>query len=112
MKILISLAAVSVLALSAAPAAAQHRGDNRHWNNDKDNHRGHQSNQSHRQRWSSGYRFGPSYSYTSYNSLPPTYVSQYHLSRRYRYVYNDGYIYQVDPTTYAVTRVIQALTGR
>ncbi len=64
------------------------------------------------QRWSNGYRFGPRYSYTSYNSLPRTYVSRYHLSPRYRYVYTDGYIYQVDPTTYAITRVIEALTGR
>jgi hypothetical protein len=110
MKMLIGLAAVAAMGVSAAPAAAQHRGDQRNWNND--NQRGHHGNQGRRQRWSSGYRFGPSYSYTSYNSLPQTYVSRYHLSRRNRYVYNDGYIYEVDPTTYAVTRVIQALTGR
>ena len=49
------------------------------------------------QRWSNGYRFGPRYSYTSYNSLPRTYVSRYRLGPRYRYVYTDGYIYQVVP---------------
>ena len=57
-----------------------------------------------------GYRFGPRYGYTAYNSLPRTYVQRYDLNPRYRYVYRDNYIYQVDPTTYAVTRVIDALT--
>jgi hypothetical protein len=57
-----------------------------------------------------GYRFGPRYGYTSYGALPRTYVRRYDLSPRYRYVYRDNYIYQVDPTTYAVTRVIDALT--
>jgi Ni/Co efflux regulator RcnB len=116
MKMLLSLAAVGAMALGAAPAAAQHHGHdnnrNNHNNNWSNDQRGdHHNRQAHRARWSNGYRFGPRYSYTSYNALPQAYVSRYHLSRRYRYVYNDGYIYQVDPTTYAVTRVIQALTG-
>ena len=55
-----------------------------------------------------GYRFGPSYSYTSYSALPRTYVTRYHLAPRYRYVYQNGYIYQVDPTTYAVMRILNA----
>jgi hypothetical protein len=55
-----------------------------------------------------GYVFGPSYGYTSYNALPPTYVRRYHLAPRYRYVYQNGYIYQVDPTTYAVMRILNA----
>ena len=55
-----------------------------------------------------GYRFGPSYSYTSYGALPRTYVTRYHLAPRYRYVYQNGYIYQVDPTTYAVMRILNA----
>lgn len=108
MRILLSLAAVGALALSASPAAAQNRDHNNNWNN---NDRGHHARQSQRARWSTGYRFGPRYSYTDYNSLPRTYVTRYHLSRRYRYVYNGGYIYQVDPTTYAVTRILNALTG-
>ena len=37
-------------------------------------------------------------------------VSRYHLSPNNRYVYTNGYIYQVDPTTYAVQRVIDAIT--
>jgi hypothetical protein len=60
--------------------------------------------------WNTGYRFGPRYAYTSYRTLPRVYVQRYDLSPRYRYVYRDNYIYQVDPTTYAVTRVIDALT--
>jgi hypothetical protein len=57
-----------------------------------------------------GYRFGPRYSYTSYNALPRTYVTRYHLRPNYRYVYSDNRIYVVDPTTYAVQRVIDAVT--
>jgi len=60
--------------------------------------------------WSTGYRFGPRYAYTSYRTLPRTYVTRYDLSPDYRYVYRDNYIYQVDPRTYAVTRIIDALT--
>ena len=60
--------------------------------------------------WNTGYRFGRNYSYTSYRAIPRVYVQRYDLNPRYRYVYRDNYIYQVDPTTYAVTRVIDALT--
>ncbi len=60
--------------------------------------------------WRTGYRFGPRYSYTSYRAIPRVYVQRYDLSPRYRYVYRDNYIYQVDPSTYAVTRIIDALT--
>src|SRR5690242_5697164 len=55
-----------------------------------------------------GYRFGPDYEYTAYNALPRTYVTRYHLGPRYRYVYQNGYIYVVDPTTYAITRILNA----
>jgi hypothetical protein len=60
--------------------------------------------------WRTGYRFGPRYGYTSYRTLPRVYVQRYDLSPDYRYVYRDNYIYQVDPRTYAITRVIDALT--
>jgi hypothetical protein len=53
-----------------------------------------------------GYVFGPTYSYTPVASLPQPIVTQYSLSPDYRYVYNEGYIYVVDPNTYAVIRVI------
>ncbi|MFL6848389.1 MAG: hypothetical protein ACJ8EI_08465 [Sphingomicrobium sp.] len=64
----------------------------------------------HASRYRVGYRFGPSYDYTAYSALPRTYVTRYHLSPDYRYVYNNDYIYVVDPRTYAVERVIYALT--
>ena len=56
-----------------------------------------------------GHHFGPHYGYTAYSALPRTYVTRYRLSPRYRYVYRDNYIYQVDPTTYAITRILEAL---
>ena len=57
-----------------------------------------------------GYRFGPRYSYTAYNALPQPIVTQYNLRPRYRYVYRDNYVYVVNPRTYAIERVIDALT--
>ena len=37
-------------------------------------------------------------------------MRQYGLRPNYRYVYRDNQIYVVDPTTYAVTRIIDAVT--
>lgn len=51
--------------------------------------------------------FGPNYTYYSpIRSIPQTVVTQYHLNPDYRYVTADGYVYVVDPHTYAVTQVI------
>ena len=51
--------------------------------------------------------FGPNYTYYSeFSTLPQTVVTQYHLAPTNRYVMSNGYIYVVDPTTYAVTQVI------
>ena len=44
----------------------------------------------------------------AHGALPRTYVTRYRLEPRYRYVYRDGYIYVVDPTTYAITRILNA----
>ena len=61
-------------------------------------------------RYRVGYRFGPSYSYTAYSAIPRTYVSRYNLSPAYRYVYSGGGpVYVVDPATYAITRILNAL---
>jgi hypothetical protein len=57
-----------------------------------------------------GYVFGPTYGYTTYNTLPPPAVAYYHLDPNGRYVYSNDYIYVVDPTTYAVTRVLDTLS--
>ena len=53
-----------------------------------------------------GYVFGPTYSYTTLSDLPQTVVVQQHLNPDVRYVYRDGYLYVVDPKSYAVTQVI------
>jgi len=60
-------------------------------------------------RYRVGYVFGPDYGYTSYRALPRRYVTRYRLAPRYRYVYTNGYIYVVDPRTYAIVRVLSAL---
>jgi hypothetical protein len=57
-----------------------------------------------------GYVFGPTYTYTPYTDLPQPVVTHYSLNQDFRYVYSDGYIYVIDPTTYAVTRVIDTLS--
>jgi hypothetical protein len=107
MKILFSLGAVAALALTSQPASADpHHG----WNHGQRVSKArHARNQARRARYGVGHRFNRGYRYTSYNALPRTYVTRYRLSPRYRYVYTNGYIYQVDPTTYAVTRVLNAL---
>lgn len=53
-----------------------------------------------------GYVFGPSYAYTTTTDLPEPLVTYYKLGSDYRYVYANGYLYEVDPTTYAVVKVI------
>lgn len=57
-----------------------------------------------------GYVFGPSYGYTTYTTLPQPVVSYYKLDPSGRYVYSNGYVYVVDPTTYAVTRVLDVIS--
>jgi hypothetical protein len=57
-----------------------------------------------------GYVFGPDYHYTTYTSLPRPVTTYYHLDANGRYVYSDGYVYVVDPTTYAVTRVLDVIS--
>jgi len=57
-----------------------------------------------------GYVFGPNYTYTTVADLPQPVVTYYHLGDSNRYVYSDGYIYVIDPTSYAVTRVIDTLS--
>jgi hypothetical protein len=53
-----------------------------------------------------GYVFGPNYTYTTLTDIPQPVVTYYKLGSTDRYVYNNGYLYEVDPTTYAVTKVI------
>jgi hypothetical protein len=53
-----------------------------------------------------GYVYGPNYSYTAIGDIPQPVVTYYKLGSDKRYVYDDGYLYEVDPNSYAVTKVI------
>jgi hypothetical protein len=53
-----------------------------------------------------GHVFGPSYTYTDVTQIPNNVVTQYGVTPSGRYVYQDGYLYEVDPSSYAVKRVI------
>ena len=107
MKVILAVG-VAAVALTAMPAEA------RHYTNmvECTKWRHGMCVQSHRltrhQAYRMGYRFGPNYDYTAYSALPHTYVTRYHLGPSYRYVYQNGYIYVVDPTTYAITRILNA----
>jgi hypothetical protein len=60
--------------------------------------------------WSQGYRVPVSYSrWSSYNSIPSRYRSYVPYNANYRYVYNDNYVYAVDPKTRLVQTVIDLL---
>jgi hypothetical protein len=58
------------------------------------------------QRWQSGY--GDRY---AYGQIPYDLRRRYDLNSRYRYYYDNGYLYQVDPRTMLVQQVISALLG-
>ena len=129
MKILIALSGVAALAL-AAPAAAKPGHGNGHGNGHGDNraygygngyndrncppglakkHNGCMAPGQARklargQRWQNNY--GSLY---SYNRIPYDVRQRYDLNSRYRYYYNDGYLYRVDPKTMLVQQVISAL---
>ena len=45
----------------------------------------------------------------TYNQIPDSLRSQYNLNNDDRYYYNQGYLYQVDPKTLIIERVISAL---
>lgn len=63
----------------------------------------------HGTRYRVGYVFGPDYRYTAYSALPHTYVTRYHLDPDYRYVYSGSTIYVVDPTSYAITQILNGI---
>ena len=103
MKAIFVLGAAAV-AVTAMPAQAQHRtgpvtcAHRTHGN--------HGRCLAWRPRYSVGYVFGPSYSYTALGALPSPFVTRYHLRDNYRYVNENGYVYVVNPRTYRVVRVI------
>ena len=56
------------------------------------------------QRWQNGY--GSRY---AYGQIPYSVRNQYDLNPNYRYYYDNGYLYQVNPRTLLVQQVISAL---
>jgi hypothetical protein len=56
------------------------------------------------QRLPTGYNF-----YTPYNDIPTSYRTQYGLDPNGRYIYRDGRLYDVDPRTQIVRRIIEGL---
>lgn len=56
------------------------------------------------QRIGNGYRY-----YTPYANIPVDYRTTYNLDDDYRYIYRNDYIYEVDPTTSLVRRVISLI---
>ena len=64
----------------------------------------------HAKRWNRGDRWRSDYGrYYTYNRIPYDIRQRYDLNSRYRYYYNDGYLYQVDPRTQLISQVISAL---
>jgi hypothetical protein len=114
-KAFLALGAAAV-ALSTVPADAQYRHHGRHCMKWRHGHcvrwmnNGYMMSTARHNRYRVGYVFGPDYGYTAYDALPHPYVVRYHLNPDYRYVYRDNYIYVVDPTTYAVTRILNAIS--
>ena len=47
--------------------------------------------------------------FTPYGALPYDLRNQYGLSDDYRYIYRDNQLYQVDPTTYVVRRILDSI---
>jgi hypothetical protein len=47
--------------------------------------------------------------YTPYGSIPYNLRRQYDLNDNYRYIYRDDYLYQVDPRTSTVQRILNAI---
>ena len=61
-------------------------------------------------RWAQGSRLPYGYnSYTPYNQIPQRYIDQYGLNSNNRYVYRDNTIYQVDPRTSIIQRILGGL---
>ena len=48
-------------------------------------------------------------SYTPYGSIPYSLRNRYDLNDNSRYIYRDDYLYQVDPTTHVVQRILSSI---
>jgi hypothetical protein len=60
--------------------------------------------------FNTGQRFNSAYGTRyAYGQIPRSIRNQYDLTGHYRYYYDNGYLYQVDPRTMVVQQVISAL---
>ena len=60
--------------------------------------------------WNVGQRLPYGFNgYTPYNQVPYDLRRHYGLDDDYRYIYRDNTLYQVDPTTYVVRRILDAI---
>jgi hypothetical protein len=60
--------------------------------------------------YASGQRFPAQYgNLWSYNQIPQDLRSRYGFGQDHRYYYGDGYLYQVDPRTMLIQRVVNAI---
>lgn len=135
MKALILLASAGVFAMAAPAVAEPHHGMHGMHHSDRDNWRHRDRDESrmyhssrmsshygrhdnghhygwykHNRRWSRGDHWRSTYgTYYSYNRIPYRIRQQYDLNNDYRYYYNNGYLYGVDPRTMLVQQVISAL---
>jgi hypothetical protein len=64
----------------------------------------------HRKMFNVGQRLPYGYNgYTPYDQIPYDLRRQYGLGDDYRYIYQDDYLYRVDPTTMLVTQILRAI---
>jgi hypothetical protein len=125
MKQLMLLAGIAALGFAGPAIAKPGHGNGHGGGYDRDNygyngrncppglakkHNGCMSPGQAKKRWSRGDRWRSNYgSYYTYNRIPYDIRQRYDLNSRYRYYYNDGYLYQVDPRTQLISQVISAL---
>jgi len=75
-----------------------------HYGWTRSNYRHHMERLARGDRYRSGYG-----NYYTYNRIPYRIRQQYDLNNDYRYYYNNGYLYGVDPRTMLVQQVVSAL---
>ncbi|WP_423140889.1 hypothetical protein ACOYW6_08450 [Parablastomonas sp. CN1-191] len=111
------LAAGTALAMAATPALADHhRGGDRNWSGRHcppglaKKHNGCMPpGQARKMYYNRGERVPSDWRYVQYNTLPSSYRDRYRYNDSYRYYYNDGRVYAVDPTTRLIQTVINIL---
>ena len=125
MKTQFSLLALGVAAFAASPSFAKppaHAGGGKHQGHNmayaqpacppglaKKNN-GCQPPGQAKKRYEQGYRFDRDFSgYTPYDRIPYDLRRRYELDPRSRYIYDDNYLYRVDPTTLIVREVLRAI---